>query len=318
MIFFILAGGYGKRAEPLSLFKPKPLFPLDGRPLLHILLDELRVLAGGEEFRGLINLHHLPGQVESCVREWPEFKPDMDIHFLFERELSGSRVLKEAPRFMRANDVLLVINGDTFMKIPYAAMIAAMTPAENEPAVDGVLVARKNQNPGYKQLLTDGDGFFRGRKEYTAHDVLPPGAWMYTGTALFKPHVLCHFDHTSFFDSLESAQPQFRIKVLEYHGPWLDIGSPRSYLTSNFIFKAMQRDGKNSGSNSLSPGVVISPRSVVEHSIIWENTGIEAGVVIKNCIVTGGWVLSQGVHENQIITRNEIFTLDPCSKNNNP
>ncbi|MEI6614185.1 MAG: hypothetical protein WCL37_04750, partial [Chrysiogenales bacterium] len=60
MKFFILAGGYGKRAEPLSLIKPKAVFPLNGIPLLRLLLKQLQIQLGLE---GFINPHHLGEQV---------------------------------------------------------------------------------------------------------------------------------------------------------------------------------------------------------------------------------------------------------------
>ncbi|MEL9970761.1 MAG: sugar phosphate nucleotidyltransferase, partial [Metallosphaera sp.] len=37
----ILAGGWATRLRPLSLTKPKPLFPVLGRPILDYTLDSL-------------------------------------------------------------------------------------------------------------------------------------------------------------------------------------------------------------------------------------------------------------------------------------
>ena len=64
MRFFILAGGYGQRARPLSLEKPKPLFPLGGTPLIRLLLAQVRTLGCGS---GFVNLHHLAGQIRVCL-----------------------------------------------------------------------------------------------------------------------------------------------------------------------------------------------------------------------------------------------------------
>ncbi|MGC8992961.1 MAG: nucleotidyltransferase family protein [Thermoplasmata archaeon] len=38
----ILAGGFAKRLMPISEFIPKPLLPIDGRPLLDIIIDKIK------------------------------------------------------------------------------------------------------------------------------------------------------------------------------------------------------------------------------------------------------------------------------------
>ena len=92
--FFILAGGYGKRAQPLSLLKPKPLFPLGGRPLIQILLNQLQEKGLGE---GFINLHYKPEPLRICVEETIKNTGSPMIHFLYEDTLSGSRIIKKQP-----------------------------------------------------------------------------------------------------------------------------------------------------------------------------------------------------------------------------
>ena len=52
----ILAAGLGTRLQPYTLFRPKPLFPVLNRPLLHRLLDSL-LAAGCKKI--VVNCHHL-------------------------------------------------------------------------------------------------------------------------------------------------------------------------------------------------------------------------------------------------------------------
>ena len=81
--FFILASGYGKRAYPLSLIKPKPLFPLNGIPLLEIMLKKLK--ESGLD-NGFINLHHKPELIRENVHV------DSKIKFFYEEKLSGNKM----------------------------------------------------------------------------------------------------------------------------------------------------------------------------------------------------------------------------------
>jgi mannose-1-phosphate guanylyltransferase len=60
----LLAGGLGTRLRPLTDHTPKCLIPINGRPLLDYWLA--RFHAAGI-YDVLINVHHLPGQVEDYV-----------------------------------------------------------------------------------------------------------------------------------------------------------------------------------------------------------------------------------------------------------
>jgi len=306
--FFILAGGYGKRAQPLSLVKPKPVFPLEGTPLLQIMLKQLTEKGLGE---GFINLHHLPGAIRQCVEAMPG-KPA--IQFLFEEELSGSMILKGALPGMAENDVLLVVNGDIFLDIPVEDMLRRIG---DDNDTDGILLVRRNKEKDarYTAILTGGDGgreaqrvqskgrvgdeMFTGKK---IHDGggggSIGGSLMFTGVSLFKKKVIRAITDINFFDSLE--RHRLRIKVWVYDGIWLDIGDPPSYMGANFAYKGYVK-ARGRDSNSLSANVTISADSMVEHSIIWENTRIKNRCVIKNCIVTGNISLDHVHCENQVI-----------------
>lgn len=290
--FFILAGGYGTRTRPLSLIKPKPVFPLGGTPLLRIILDQLREK---ELTNGFVNLHHLPDAVRECVETVPH---NPGVRFFYEERLSGSQILKDALPYLEEEEALLVLNGDIFLDIPVARMAAEL----EEEEADGVLLVRRNSVEGtsYNAVLEE-DGFFNGRKFF--HPDRPfKNALMYTGVALLKPSVLRAIDEINFFDSLEKQEQSFRIKLVEYEGIWLDIGDPKSYMESDRRYK--EHVGET-GTNSFSEEVIVSGDSVVEDSIIWENTEIRKGSVIRGCIVTGGIVLDNAHNEDRIIMSND-------------
>lgn len=293
--FFILAGGYGKRAQPLSLIKPKPLFPLNGTPLIQILLRQLQERGLRE---GFINLHHLSQPLRQCVEKIIELPGSPAIQFFYEKNLSGSRILKEAAGHMTDNDLLLVVNGDSFLEIPVEVMLDKIL----KEKADGILLVRENKekDPQYKIILSKDDRFI-GREIFT--DSREPGkeSLMFTGISLFNKNVVRAIHEINFFDMLEKSD--FNIKICKYTGPWLDIGSPKSYFESDSQYK------KHLGirnSNSVSENVFISADSVVENCIIWENTGVKNKSIIKNCIVTGNILLDNVHYENKIINRDSV------------
>lgn len=283
MKFFILAGGYGKRAEPLSLVKPKPAFPLHGTPLIKLLLDQLK--EKGFE-KGFINLHYKPEAIRESIGDMP----GLSIKYLYEEELSGSKILTQALTDMTDTDeFLLILNGDVFLEvleIPVEKMLYRL----KETDCGGALLLRKNSSPAYSAVLTE-KGFFQGTGKNDGKE-----SFMYTGVALFRKKVIGKIDDTNFFNTL--AKYRFKIKTFVYEDTWLDIGSPRLYFDANTIYKNYLK--KNADSNSLSKNVTISEDSRVNNCIVWENTEITGGSILSNCIVTGNLVL-EGVNYKDTI-----------------
>ncbi|MCK4888970.1 MAG: NDP-sugar synthase [Candidatus Aminicenantes bacterium] len=280
--FFILAGGFGKRAEPLTNSLPKPLFPLDGIPLLGIIA---RQLTGFGLERGFINVHHLA----PLITNFP--LPGLDITYLEEEELSGNRILSTISS--DKDKYTLVINGDTFLDIPYYKLFREMD--ENNSA--GVILVRKKDGP-YSSIITRGNDFLRRDKNPEVTDL------MYTGVSIFRSDFLKELSRENLFDSLEASGKS--IRVLEYGGLWLDIGSPENYFLSNEIFR--ESEGKSSG-NSVSEGVSITQEAEVTNSIIWSDTKISGDTVIRDSIVTGGLFIRSGTFIKKVITMEGTFDL---------
>jgi NDP-sugar pyrophosphorylase family protein len=281
MKFFVLAGGYGERARPLSLVKPKPAFPLHGTPLIKLLLDQLKEKGFNQ---GFINLHHKPEAIRESIGD----TPGLSINYLYEDELSGSKILTQA--VTDTDEFLLVMNGDIFLevlKVPIEKMLYEL----KETNCDGALLLRKNNDPAYSSVLTE-KGFLQGTEENNGKE-----SFMYTGVALFRKKVIEKIDDISFFNTL--AKYRFKIKTFVYKDIWLDIGSPRLYFDANAVYKNHLR--KNNDLNSLSENITISDDSRVSNCIVWENTKITAGSILSNCIVTSNLILKGVNYKDRIV-----------------
>jgi NDP-sugar pyrophosphorylase family protein len=284
--FFILAGGYGRRAEPLSRFKPKPAFPLNGIPLIALLLRQLRTQGCRQ---GFINLHHLAEQVVAAVGS------RKGIRFIEEKELSGSRVLTRA--LPGISEWLLVVNGDTFLEIPLQELRRKAT----DPGVDGVLLARPDRTGGYGRLHCLEDEFLMS----TAPGASPCGeGLMYAGAALFRKRAVEKIEGANFFSSIQEHRLRFKIAL--YGGIWLDLGTPAAYFQANWQYMAHCAERCP---NALSRQVTISPHARVVRSVLWEQTRIGPGVDMSECIVTGGIELEHASYSGQVVSPQGIFPL---------
>lgn len=280
--FFLLAGGYGKRAEPLSSFLPKPLFPLNGTPLINLIAG--RLFDAGLN-KGYVNLFH---QGEK-IRNTP--LPGMKIEYLYEEKLSGNRILKES--YGSHGDYLIVINGDTFLDIPFKDLINKVSGT----GAEGVLLVRKKDNE-YSSILFKGDSFIERDRDPLK------SSYMYTGVSVFRKDIVREFREENLFDSLKRIGAN--IKVLVYDGIWFDMGTPELYFSADYGFRKYYGI-KNL--NSLSDNVSVSPEAKITNTIIWKNTKLGKGVNIRNCIVTGDITLNSCDYSNKIITPSKIYDL---------
>jgi len=284
--FFFLAGGYGKRAQPLSLIKPKSLFPLNGKPLIDLILNQLQ---NKGITSGFMNLHYKSEEIKKYL------KNTRNIIFFYEEKLTGSQVLSRASHFL-GEEYLLVINGDIFLDIPVDQMKQKLI----DSGADGILLVREDRTMNYSVLQIQQD-------RYQGVDTDLKKGMMYTGVALFKKSVVEKINELNFFQTLDRYR--FDIRIMVYDNIWLDMGDPRSYFQAYFEYERYLKGRGELISNFRLENVFVSPDSKVEQSINWEITNVKNKSVITNSIITGNITLENVTYHNKIITKNKIYGL---------
>ena len=117
----ILAAGLGKRMQPLTLKKPKPLLEIRGKTLLERAI-ELLINHGVEELS--INIHHLGDQIEKYISKL-KFKANIKISNEKQQLLdTGGGVKKGTQRFK--DNPFFVINPDTLWTEKYSEEIRTL------------------------------------------------------------------------------------------------------------------------------------------------------------------------------------------------
>ncbi len=116
---FILGAGLGKRLRPLTEYVPKPLLPLNGRPMITYAMDHLMTV-GIERF--IVNTHHQP-------RKYSEAFPDgrwrgIPIELRHEPVLLDTGGgLKNIDDLLAEDEVIVCYNGDILSDIPLDILI---------------------------------------------------------------------------------------------------------------------------------------------------------------------------------------------------
>ena len=117
----ILAAGLGKRMQPLTNKKPKPLLEIKGCTLLARSIN-LLINHGVEEIT--VNIHHLANQIEKFILD---FQSDVKIKISDEKKLlldTGGGVKKGAKEFK--DNPFFVINPDTIWSNKYSKEIQSL------------------------------------------------------------------------------------------------------------------------------------------------------------------------------------------------
>jgi len=111
----ILAGGEGTRLRPYTVVLPKPLVPLGDRPILQILLSQLKE-AGIEKIT--MSVGYLAELLQAYFGDGKAL--GLEIEYSIERKPLGTvgplRLVKNLP------DDFLMLNGDIFTDLDFAAL----------------------------------------------------------------------------------------------------------------------------------------------------------------------------------------------------
>ncbi len=117
----ILAGGLGTRLRPVTEKMPKCLAPVGGRPFLYYLL---RLLKERGVTRAVLCTGYLGEQVEAAFGAGFAAGPALSYSREGDRLLGTGGALKQAEPLL--DDSFLVVNGDTYLDMDYAALYAAL------------------------------------------------------------------------------------------------------------------------------------------------------------------------------------------------
>jgi len=143
----VLAAGVGSRLRPLTDQTPKALLEVGGKPMLeHV----LRRLAGAGVDAAVVNLHHLPEQVEAFLKS-----RDFGLRVELSREetlLDTGGGLKHAARFFDDGEPFFIHNADIYSEVDLRALYRA----HRASGALATLGARKRQGSRYFLFTPEG------------------------------------------------------------------------------------------------------------------------------------------------------------------
>ncbi len=215
----ILAAGFGTRMRPITDHMPKPLIPLNGKPLIDHAID--RLIAAGVK-RVVVNTHYKAEMIEAHL----EKRKDVSIELSHETTLldTGGGVKKALP-FL--GEAFYVLNADVFWLNAKVPALARLRRAWDDKRLDALLLLQRTVSAvGYEGLgdFTVGPlGHLRRRGE---REVAP---FLFAGIEIMSRGMLQDAPEGPF--SLNQlwnrAIEADRIEALIHDGEWFHVGTPQ-------------------------------------------------------------------------------------------
>jgi dTDP-glucose pyrophosphorylase len=214
---FIMAGGFGKRLMPLTEKLPKPMLPVNGRPLLEHLVCKLRE-AGIQHVS--ISTHYL---AKSIIEHFQDGK-DFGVHIEYVDEDHPTGTAGSLARAAVGDFPLLVINGDILTSVDFRSMLEF----HREHAAEmTVAVQQYEVRIPYGVISTDGiDAICITEKPSMRHFVS-------AGIYLIQPSVCGMVPADRSFDMpdlitelIKAGKRVICFPIREY---WLDVGQKEQY-----------------------------------------------------------------------------------------
>lgn len=222
----ILAGGLGRRLRPYTDVIPKPLLPLDGMPILDIILCQL---AGSGVDRVTLALYYRAEQIRAHVGDGSQHGLRVD-YSVADRLLgtAGPLGLVERP-----TEPCLVLNADLLTNLDLAEV---MDHHRRQGAAATLVLFSYQTNVPFGVIDVDAAGAvaaFREKPNVVSSInagiyVLEPMVW-----DKIPPHV-----HLDMNDLIERALAKGRtIATYLHRGEWLDVGTVESFHRGGEIFR---------------------------------------------------------------------------------
>lgn len=213
----VMAGGKGSRLYPLTEDLPKPMLPVGDKPILEIIINQLRSI-GIRKVN--VTTHHKPEKISGHFGNGENF--DVELSYVEENQplgTAGALSLLNNPQ-----ETLLVINGDILTQVDFKAMLQF----HREHQADLTMAVRS-----YEMGVPYGVIKCEGVKVKSLKEKPNINFLVNAGIYLLEPQVYQyipageHFDMTDLIRRLVAEKKQ--VIGFPIHEYWLDIGGHEEY-----------------------------------------------------------------------------------------
>ncbi|MHA3892377.1 N-acetylmuramate alpha-1-phosphate uridylyltransferase MurU [Acinetobacter sp. GXMZU3951] len=209
----ILAAGLGNRMRPLTLYKPKPLLEVGGKPLIVWHIEKLKEIGVTEI---VINSAWLADVLIGTLGDGSQF----GVNILWTREEEG---LETAGGIINALPLLgtepfILVNGDVWTTFDFASLLDVEL---NQDLAHLVFVKNPPQH-------LQGDFTLANGRAYTFEQEQQGEDLTYSGVAVLHPEMFAGLENGKrpLAPLLKQAMLDGRVSAEKMQASWVDVGTP--------------------------------------------------------------------------------------------
>ena len=297
----ILAAGFGTRLLPYTLKRPKPLFPILNKPLLHLTISRIKQ-AGATEI--VVNAHHLRQQIKKTLQG------EENIILQEEEKILGTGGGLRLALSHFGHEPMLVVNGDIYHSIDYREIYRSHC----ESKADVTLVL--HDYPRFNDVAIDETLRVKGFYSSGDSSEKQERVLAFTGIHVINPKVLQAIPQDTTYCILDCYRNllqqggSIRAHLATEHF-WTDMGTPADYLklhadllehkvplyeelvgmANEAPFVGVQnasiaKDVKLLDWVCIGQGAIIEAGATLQRTVVWDDAIVPAGSIIKDAIVT--------------------------------
>jgi mannose-1-phosphate guanylyltransferase/phosphomannomutase len=233
----ILCAGLGTRLRPLTDVLPKPMVPIDGKPLLERHIEQFKK-HGICEF--LINLHYLSEKITDYFSDGSRW--GIKIIYKYEPEILGTAgAIKNFENEIKGP--FFLIYGDIFSLVDYEKFYKAFCA---KPGVIGMEIIGETDHP-FDSDLAEIDNDSRLLKIHRKpHKILPKNFKAMKGVYIFKKEIINYIPKALYYEIDHQLLPDILNQGLSFYGyqtnDYLrDIGTFERYQKCQKDYKYLKK-----------------------------------------------------------------------------
>lgn len=214
----ILAGGKGIRLKPYTTILPKPLLPVNGKPIVEIIIQQLAE-AGVKEI--IVSVGYLGQLLEAYLRDGSQY----GIKISYSREVNPLGTAGPISLINNLSDDFFVINGDTLCDVDFQSMLQLHRESGNAATVSAY---RKNHMIDLGTLELDDQLQITAYNEKPTIDyIVSMGIYVFNSSVKKELKVGEHLDLPDFIMQLRDKD--YAVGAYMHSGIWMDMGRPSDF-----------------------------------------------------------------------------------------
>ena len=216
-VALLMAGGRGERLKPITNHCPKPLLPINGKPILEIILEQC-INSGIRNF--YISVNYLAEKIINYFGDGSKW--NINIKYLEEKTPLGTAgALRMLPTNLK--DPILLINGDVLTKTNFKDILKY----HEVNSGDITICAREHVlNSPFGVIEVEGISFKSMIEKPSFRHLVNAGVYVINSEIIKTISPNQYLDMTDLIDKTKTLNN--RIIVYPIHEYWLDVGKPES------------------------------------------------------------------------------------------